>query len=415
MPKNFLIPNLALRFLKSKRYGALAHFMQLASTCGIAAGVCALIIGLSAMNGFEKELHNRVLSLIPAATIEAESGGFTQLNECIKSLNATDGIEACAPTVTLEGVFSAQNDFAPAALIGIDPVLELKVVDIQRFMNVKAEILNDLKTENPIILGAGILKKLKLKIGDKVDLITIDKSSQENPLSTPAQASFTIVGMFKTGGQIDGTLAFTKLSIAENIASLNAPNSIHVKVKNMLDVDNPISRAVINLPQRVEVTTWMQSQGKLYNDINLIRNIMYLAMILVMGVACFNIIANLVMSVSEKSHEIAIMLTMGMRRNQIVGIFTLMGIFSGIRGTFIGITIGCIISSLLSPITQNFEKFFGFTLLNEEIYFINFIPSMLSFTDVLLVSFCAIFMSALASIYPAMKASKIDPANELTI
>lgn len=406
---------IAMRFLRSKRYGALARFMSMASTTGIAAGVCALIIGLSAMNGFEYELHNRVLSLIPAATLNSQEDEFSHLEDDLQTLVQTPGIIAAAPTVTLEGVFSKNQSFAPSALIGIDPKLEKNVVNLERFMSCSVDKLNIDDDNFPLIIGNGILKKLNLHIGDLVDLITIDKSSNENPLSRPANATFKIVGVIKTGGQIDSTLAFTHIDKAVSLASLKAPNSIHIKTQNMLNVDESLNLALPKLKDLVTTSTWMKSQGKLYNDIQLIRNIMYLAMILVMAVACFNIISNLIMSVSEKSREIAILLTMGMPRANIIKIFTLMGVLSALRGTIIGLVLGCSLAFFITPITINFEKYFGFELLNENIYFINFIPSSLSLIDVLLVTICSLVMSLLAALYPAFKASRIDPASELSI
>lgn len=406
---------IAMRFLRSKRYGALARFMSMASTTGIAAGVCALIIGLSAMNGFEYELHNRVLSLIPAATLNSQEDEFSHLEDDLQTLVQTPGIIAAAPTVTLEGVFSKNQSFAPSALIGIDPKLEKNVVNLERFMSCSVDKLNIDDDNFPLIIGNGILKKLNLHIGDLVDLITIDKSSNENPLSRPANATFKIVGVIKTGGQIDSTLAFTHIDKAVSLASLKAPNSIHIKTQNMLNVDESLNLALPKLKDLVTTSTWMKSQDKLYNDIQLIRNIMYLAMILVMAVACFNIISNLIMSVSEKSREIAILLTMGMPRANIIKIFTLMGVLSALRGTIIGLVLGCSLAFFITPITSNFEKYFGFELLNENIYFINFIPSSLSLIDVLLVTICSLVMSLLAALYPAFKASRIDPASELSI
>ncbi len=406
---------IALRFLRSKRYGALARFMSIASTTGIASGVCALIIGISAMNGFEDELHNRVLSLIPAATLNSQESEFNHLEENLHVLLHTSGIVAAAPTVTLEGVFSKNQNFAPSAIVGIDPKLEKNVIDLERFMSCSVDNLNVNDDTFPIIIGNSILKKLNLQIGDFVDLITIDKSSNENPLSKPSNATFKIVGVIKTGGQIDSTLAFTHIDKAVSLASLKAPNSIHIKTQNMMNVEKTLSPALPKLKDFVTVSTWMTSQGKLYNDIQLIRNIMYLAMILVMAVACFNIISNLIMSVSEKSREIAILLTMGMTRGQIIKIFTLMGVLSALKGTIIGLVLGCSLALFITPITSNFEKYFGFELLNENIYFINFIPSYLSLVDVLLITCCSLVMSLLAALYPAYKASRIDPASELSL
>ncbi|MBO6257714.1 MAG: lipoprotein-releasing ABC transporter permease subunit [Succinivibrio sp.] len=412
---DFFSYRIGLRFLRSKRYGTLARFMSLASTIGIAVGVCALIVGLSAMNGFETELKNRVLSLIPSAQLKSEAPYFKDIDNTIKILEESPDILAAAPVYMVEGVLTKSGSFAPAAAIGIVPDLETKVVDIERFMNCRAEVLNTDRQPAAIIVGQGIARKLHLQEGDLVDLISSNGLDTQQLLSKPVSASFKVAGLFSTGGQIDSTMAFIHINDAMDIASVPAPNTIHLRTADILQARRQVYNAAYKLSERANIESWMTTQGKLYNDIQMIRGIMYIAMFLVMAVACFNIIANLIMSVSEKSREIAILLTMGATPKQIVKAFTFMGIMSGLRGSLIGVVLGCLISCLLAPVTSHFKDWFGFSLLNEEVYFINFIPSKLSVYDCLLVLFCALLMSLLASLYPAVKASRIAPAKELSI
>lgn len=169
----------------------------------------------------------------------------------------------------------------------------------------------------------------------------------------------------------------------------------------------------MRLHERAALSTWMDTQGKLYNDIQLVRGIMYLAMVLVMAVACFNIIANLLMSVSEKSREIAMLRTMGATRSKVVRLFTLMGFLQGARGTLLGAAAGSFIAAFLTPIMKGVERAFGIKFLNPDVYFIDFIPSRLELSDVLLIAATALAMSVLASLFPAIRASRIEPAREL--
>lgn len=406
---------IGLRFLRSKRYGTLARFMSLASTIGIAVGVCALIVGLSAMNGFETELKNRVLSLIPSAQLKSEAPYFKDVDNTIKILEESPEILAAAPAFMVEGVLSKAGSFAPVAAIGIVPELETKVVAIERFMNCKASVLNSTDSPAAIILGKGLARKLHLKEGDSVDLIASNGQDAGQLLTKPASATFKVAGIFTTGGQIDSTMAFMHINDAMDIAAIPAPNTIHIRTSDMLNATMQVYEAASRMKERGTIESWMTTQGKLYNDIQMIRGVMYIAMFLVMAVACFNIIANLVMSVSEKSREIAILLTMGARQEQIIKAFTFMGVLCGLRGSTIGLIFGCLISSLLAPVTSHFKDWFGFSLLNEEVYFINFIPSRLALSDCLLVLSCALLMSLLAALYPAVKASKIAPAKELSV
>lgn len=414
--KTSLSFKLAFRFLNSKRYGALAKFISMASTTGIGVGVCALIIGLSAMNGFEYELNNRVLSLIPGAEVFSyDKTGFYNLEGEVKALEKAPNIKAVSPAVSLNGAFSFGANFAPAMVIGIDPVNEKKVISLERFMDCKTDILNHAEAEPLVIIGHGIAKKLNIKKGDELNLSAIDAKTNSDGLGSMVVKTFKVAGFFKTGGQIDNNFAFINIKEAVALSALRAPNTIHVKVSNMLEAREIINTALATLPEPCDVTTWIDSQGKLYSDINMIRQIMYLAMILVISVACFNIVSNLVMAVSEKRHEIAILMTMGAKKALIIKSFTLMGVLSAIKGCIYGGVAGSLLSLCIPYVTSHFKDWFGIELLNEDIYFINFVPSSLMISDVLIVVGCAVVMSFIASIYPAIKASKIDPAQELNL
>ena len=412
--KTSLSFKLAFRFLNSKRYGALAKFISMASTTGM--GVCALIIGLSAMNGFEYELNNRVLSLIPGAEVSSyDKTGFYNLEGEVKALEKAPNIKAVSPAVSLNGAFSFGANFAPAMVIGIDPVNEKKVISLERFMDCKTDILNHAEAEPLVIIGHGIAKKLNIKKGDELNLSAIDTKTNSDGLGSMVVKTFKVAGFFKTGGQIDNNFAFINIKEAVALSALRAPNTIHVKVSNMLEAREIINTAIATLPEPCDGTTWIDSQGKLYSDINMIRQIMYLAMILVISVACFNIVSNLVMAVSEKRHEIAILMTMGAKKALIIKSFTLMGVLSAIKGCIYGGVAGSLLSLCIPYVTSHFKDWFGIELLNEDIYFINFVPSSLMISDVLIVVGCAVVMSFIASIYPAIKASKIDPAQELNL
>lgn len=414
--KTSLSFKLAFRFLNSKRYGALAKFISMASTTGIGVGVCALIIGLSSMNGFEYELNNRVLSLIPGAEVSSyDKTGFYNLEGEVKALEKAPNIKAVSPAVSLNGAFSFGANFAPAMVIGIDPVNEKKVISLERFMDCKTDILNHAEAEPLVIIGHGIAKKLNIKKGDELNLSAIDAKTNSDGLGSMVVKTFKVAGFFKTGGQIDNNFAFINIKEAVALSALRAPNTIHVKVSNMLEAREIINTALATLPEPCDVTTWIDSQGKLYSDINMIRQIMYLAMILVISVACFNIVSNLVMAVSEKRHEIAILMTMGAKKALIIKSFTLMGVLSAIKGCIYGGVAGSLLSLCIPYVTSHFKDWFGIELLNEDIYFINFVPSSLMISDVLIVVGCAVVMSFIASIYPAIKASKIDPAQELNL
>ena len=300
--------------------------------------------------------------------------------------------------------------------MGVDPKKEAKVIDIERFLSVKLDALNtDSENEYSVILGEECARRLNLLAGDSVKVILSNalKDNNGNPLSRPADAVLKVVGTLKIGGELDASFALISIDSAKSILDIKGPNSFHIKVKDMLNVRDEVLKAAVNFPQSAQLQTWMTTQGKLYHDIQMIRSIMNLVMLLVMAVASFNIVSNLIMAVSEKSREIAVLLTAGATRGLIIRTFTVMGVISGACGTFIGVIVGCILSLTLTPVLSFIESIFNIKLLNPKIYFIDFIPSQLLISDVIMVACCALCMSFIASLYPAVKASKIRPAQEL--
>ena len=491
---------LSLRFVRSRRKGALTRFISFASTCGIAVGVFAAIVGFSAMNGFESELENRVLSVIPSARLTASDSHFKDVEGIESVLKQDKRIQSTAPAAEVRAILSANRAFAPLLITGIDPQAEKEVVEIQRFINVDMNCLkrdefksiaghcsvntpkaattqdttlakanrsaetntqtNDSTTANVsdvdnetsiaaagdsasqqdnsaseqvdsaydkmprIIIGSSIAKKLGVGAGDVVTMMVMSNVQQqhddlkdfESSLKAPNRNKALVIGVIHLGGQLDGSLALMELDELVTISKLGGPNAIHIRTSVLKDTNRIIYDATYGkISENAMLSTWINSQGKLYHDIQMVRQIMFIAMFLVLAVACFNIVSNLMMMTSEKRREIAILLTMGMPRSQIVRTFSLMGIITGLYGTLFGLIPGILFSLSLRPITSSWKEWFGFDLLNEDVYFINFIPSDLSLIDVLIVALASLLMSWLAAIYPAMRASRVQPAQELNL
>lgn len=403
---------LALGFLKSKKYGPLARFMSLASTLGISIGVCALILGLSAMNGFERELKNRVLELVPSITLTSyESEGYKNISNMISSIKKTDHVVAINESIVLKGAITDSRSFVPAMIIGVNSNEKQRVINFEKFTKLISDEI--FSKPNQIILGNGIAKKLNVKKGDTVKVACIDKADNATELSSFNMQDLTVAGIFKTSGQIDNNFAFVSLDTASEISNREYPNTIHIKTDDMLLVNNVAYDIAREIAEESEITTWLDTQGKLYRDINMIRGIMYLAMILVICVACFNIISNLVMTVNEKRKEIAILMTMGADRKFIIKTFTLMGLLSSFKGCAYGIIAGTVISLLTPYVTENFEKWTSIQLLNEEVYFINFVPTSINISDIVVVGLCALIMGTLAALYPAIKAANTNIVEEI--
>ena len=557
---------LALRFVRSRRKGALTRFISFASTCGIAIGVFAAIVGFSAMNGFEYELEHRVLSIIPSAQLNSSELYFSDPDDLQHVLSLGSGIVATSPAIDQRAIVSANRAFAPLMISGIQSAQEKKVIAIQRFVSIDLDCLNgklhpalsgkcdlgsskdrtswvnqhielddsadnilgyatetdqgkvlaslraqaketevaleehsgthlqagtsatgqlnagagigvgnaisgvvqsetelaeitleeiaaarahssgsvayspeanpfstgmgssqDSSTLPRIILGSGIAKKLEVGVGDEINVVTLDNTALEQnetmkvgsikrSLKTPQRHKAVVIGIIHIGGQLDSAISLMNFDDLKTIANLQGPNSIHIRTSDQQSTNQIVFAATSGkIKENAYLVTWMSSQGKLYHDIQMIRQIMFISMFLVLAVACFNIISNLMMLVGEKRREIAILLTMGMKPRHVITTFSLMALISGGYGALIGLVLGVATSLTLTPLTLSFKDWFGFDLLNEEVYFINFIPCRLEVMDVVLVLTISLVMSWLAALYPAFRAARIAPAKELNL
>ena len=418
---------LGLRFFRSKSTAALARFISFAATAGIAAGVFALIAGLSAMNGFERELTQRVLAVIPSAQIKAQHGSFAHAEAFAERLAAQPQIMAAAPVLELQAVLAAGGSFAPVLCWGVQPELQNRITAVEPFLSAPLSALSahrepaDLNDPLPLIIGAGIARRLGLETGSAVNLYVTggngkDGAAQDGAdiFKSPKIIVAQVVGLLSIGGQLDSSAAFADLETLLKAAQLPGPNQIQLKTADLLAAkQQAYAAAAATAMEPCFVESWLSTQGKLYHDIQMIRGIMYLAMILVMAVASFNIVSTLVMAVSDKKKEIAILLTMGAPRALIVKAVCVMGLCSGLKGALIGAVLGTAAACWLTPVTQFFEGLLGVKFLNPEIYFIDFIPSEFHPADAVLVVGCALLMSLVAALYPALRAAKTQPALEL--
>lgn len=395
---------LAYRFYHSNRYGVLSKFMAMASTAGIGVGVGALIIGLSAMNGFEQELQNRVFNMLPNATIQSQLPSFKDENYAQKELLKSPQIIAVSKVVQGSGLLEQNLNFTPIAIFGINYNEQSQVIDLKTFFKGNSE--NFINNENSIIIGKSNLEKFNLKIGDEINLLITEYDASNQNYHSPKRYSFKIAGILDIGGSLDSSFAFINYTKAKEILNLPSANYLHIKTLNFKTAYHDVYNATSNFIEGGFLQTALQSQGKLYNDIQMIRQIMYIAMFLVMIVASFNIISKLIMSINEKQAEIAILKTMGSSNSLIMITFCCFGLLLALKGIIWGVIIGLLLALNLPYICHGIEYVFNITLLNKNIYFIDFIPSNVIVSDVVVVVFSALIISLIASIYPAIKATK---------
>ncbi|MCF1430614.1 MAG: lipoprotein-releasing ABC transporter permease subunit LolE [Shewanella sp.] len=403
------------RFYRARQANGFISFISFASTVGIALGVAVLIILLSAMNGFERELEQRFLGVVPHGELIGAAKPLHRWPDIVKSAMVIPGIEGAAPFIRIEGLVQKPGGFQGLAVTGIDTRLEPDVSVIRDYMTPAA--WDSLTTDsNNIVLGESLAAKLGLKTGDLLSLYVPSVSHGEaRRLRSAKSHRFVVSGTFKLGGELEQTNAYIPMAYAAKLLDMgDAVTGVRIKTTNVFQAPALIRELGFKQDQYLYMSDWTRTQGHLYQDIQLVRVVMYLVLALVIAVACFNIVSTLVMAVRDKAAEIAILMTMGVRRTAIMTIFVVQGALNGVLGCLLGGAAGMLVARNLSAIARTVEQLFSVKLLAGDIYFIDFLPSRLESADVVIVLSMAMFMSLVATIYPALKASRILPAQALS-
>ncbi|XEI34490.1 lipoprotein-releasing ABC transporter permease subunit LolE [Aeromonas veronii] len=403
---------LGLRYSRSRRRNGFIAFISASSLIGIALGVMALILGLSAMNGFERELKDRVLSVVPQGELDAVERPLPDWPRLRDYLLAQPGVEAAAPVIRLNGLLEHGSALKGVQLRAVLPELEANLSDASKYMTGRG--LRELQPgEHGVILGKTIADKLGVKVGDSVALL-LPQGGDQAGIKNPRREALTVVGLLEIGGQLDGLLGFVHLADAQAITGMDSDvEGFSLRVSDVLKAQSITVAAAQQFPHHVYIRSWMNSQGYLYQDIQMVRTVMYVVMLMVVAVACFNIVSTLVMAVNEKRSEIAILKTMGASPGQIRLTFVIQGMVNGVAGALLGALLGGLLSSKLTQILSVVEKLIGHRFLNPDIYFIDFLPTELHMQDLLIVTGAAILMSLVATLYPAWRASGLVPSREL--
>ena len=396
-------------FRRGKSETEVSGFFSKSSTIGIALGVAVLILALSVINGFEFALKNRLLNVIPHVeyfTANKPMDNFTAHQEKLLQHNQ---VSAVAPYIKLNAMVSSKGDMHGVIIRGIDPMLEKSVSASEEYVAPKRAFS---LTEQQIILGKSLMEKLSLTIGQQVTLLL--PAAGTNSLANIKRVNFTLVASIDLGGQLDANFGLISLQQAQQLKGFSAEqfDGVQVKVNDVFRVRENALDIGRQLDELVYIETWFRSQGNLYQDIQMVRLIVYITVFLIVAVASFNIVSTLIMEVKEKRASIAILKTMGTSDSTIIRCFLLQGIHQAAHGLFWGLLFGVLLSLTISDIFLAFSN-----LINENVlagvYFIDYLPSKLRISDLLITTSITFLMAVLACIYPALKASKTDPAKIL--
>ena len=405
------------RYQRGKQKNPLVALIAKFSAVGIALGVAVLIVGLSAMNGFERELNQRILAVVPHAEItinpNANEATINHKDMLISRLKMNEKIIAFSPFVSFTALVENGSKLKVVQVKGVDKDAEDQVSSLGKY--VQDDGWQRFGKEGGLVLGSGIAKDLEVNAGDWVTLLISQQNGTEN-VSQPHRERVQVTGILRLDGQLDHSYALLSLPQAQELLGYQAVqiSGVELKVADPFKVQELDYSALGDYPQSLYVQNWIAKFGYMYRDIQLIRSVMYIAMVLVIGVACFNIVSTLIMAVKDKQGDIAILRTLGANNGFIKRIFIWYGLQAGMKGCLIGIVLGVLFALNLTSLVQGLERLFDKKLLSDGIYFVDFLPSELQWQDVLLVLAAALLLSLLASLYPANRAAKLQPAQVLS-
>ena len=405
------------RYQRGKQKNPLVALISKFSAIGIALGVAVLIVGLSAMNGFERELNSRILAVVPHVEITVNPQGndptLNHWQKLAERLKTNKKITALSPFVSFTALVENGNKLKVVQVKGVDKQAEDQVSSLGKF--VEGDGWQKFAEEGGLVLGSGIAKALDVKAGDWVSLL-ISQPNGEDQMAQPNRERVQVTAILRLDGQLDHSYALLALPQAQELMGYREDQitGVELKVDDPFKVQDMDYSMLNDYPQLLYIQNWVAKFGYMYRDIQLIRTVMYIAMVLVIGVACFNIVSTLIMAVKDKQGDIAIMRTLGANNGFIKQIFIWYGLLAGMKGCLIGIVLGVLLALNLTPIIQGVETLLGKKLLSDGIYFVDFLPSELHWFDVVLVLVAALVLSLLASLYPASRAAKLQPAQVLS-
>ncbi len=402
-----------LRYLRAKRRTRFVSFITLVSVAGIALGVAALIVILSVMNGFESELRGRLLSMTAHGYLAAEDGELRNWQTVRERALQQPGVSAAAPVVQIEGMIRTGSELQPLQIDGVDPDAEQDVSG--RTINFVDGSLSRLQPGmKGIILGRLLAWDLGVQTGD--DVVLLIPRARANGQVEPVLERFIMVGMFDAGVQEHDTgLALVHRDDAARLAGLDEGSVSAVRFLADEVMAAPVIAASIRdaLGAGYRSSDWTIENASYFRAIRIEKMMMSLILSLIIGVAAFNIVASLVMVVTDKTSDIAILRTLGMGPNGVVRVFFIQGALIGWIGVLAGVGIGVLLALYVPTLVPALEAFFGFQIMPGDVYYVTRIPSELEVADVLTIAIAAFVLTSLATLYPARRAALVEPAAAL--
>ncbi len=401
-----------MRYTRAKRRNHFISFISLTSMVGLALGVLVMILVLSVMNGFDRELRTRILGMVPHATISSYQP-IDDWRALASKVQSHPEVAAVAPFTQLQGMLTHSGGVQPVLVNAVLPEAEKNVSIIEQHM--VAGSLDDLHDgEFGIVIGEISARRFRVAIGDKLTFI-LPEASVTPAGVFPRLKRFTVVGVFKVGAELDSSLALIHVGDAARLSRWqpNQVEGVRLKLKDLFQAPEVAWRIAGQLGDDYTARDWTRSHGSLFQAIQMEKTMIALLLLLIVAVAAFNIISTLVMVVTDKKADIAILRTLGMTPQQIMLVFMVQGSVIGVVGTLIGGVLGVVAALNVTEWVAALERLLGHKFLSSDVYFINYLPSQLRVEDVVLICSAALSMSFLATLYPAWRAARTQPAEAL--
>ena len=412
MPYEWLI---GLRYTRAGRRSGrntFISFISLISVAGIALGVAALIVVLSIMNGFRKDVTDRMLSVLAHVEVLDTRGAMPAWRDSMRDALKNPAVKGAAPFVQSQGMLLREGAMRPALIRGVLPSEEPKVSDVAK--SVREGSLDALRPgEFNIVLGYALARSLNLQVGDKVTMALAQ--AQVTPAGMlPRMRTFTLVGVFESGHfEFDNGMAFVHMDDAQKMERLAAPSGIRLRIADIHQAPQVAEQLQASMPGELAVRDWSKQNKTWFAAVQTEKKMMLIVMTLIITVAAFNLVSTLVMTVTDKQADIAILRTLGSSPRSIMKIFMIQGALIGILGTMAGVGLGVVVALNIDVIVPFFERLAGGQILSSEIYQSSALPSDMRWPDVFGIGGIAVLMAFLATIYPSFAASRVKPAEAL--
>jgi lipoprotein-releasing system permease protein len=404
---------IGLRYTRAKRRTHFISFISAVSMLGIALGIAALITVMSVMNGFEKEIRARILGAAAHAQLLGPERGLEGWEGVAARAREHPEVTATAPFVQAQGLLSTGSSVRGVYVRGIVPQLEDQVADFSRHM-----AAGNLEALQPgsfgIAIGVGIARALQLRVGDKVTLIS--PQGQVTPAGLmPRLKQFTVVGIFALDhNELDSALALVRMEDAQVLyRTEGSVSGVRLKVREIDAAPRVARELATKMPPEVYVTDWTQQNVNYFRAIQIEKRMMFIILTLIIAVAAFNLVSTLVMVVTDKHPDIAILRTLGASPGSIMKIFVVQGAVVGIVGTALGVVAGILLALNIDTVVPFVERSFGFQILSREVYYISELPSDLHWADVWSVALVSLVLAFVATLYPSWRAARVNPAEAL--